>query len=51
MICYIPFVFCHKNKIVFISTLFVLVFVYVNLGLPYRVKHREERYTYTYWFI
>jgi hypothetical protein len=48
--CYVPFLFAQKHRTLLITIFSVLMLLYVNLGLPYRVKYREERYFYIYWF-
>jgi hypothetical protein len=48
---YVPFSFARRNKIILITIFSMLMLLYVNLGLPYRVRHREERDHYTYWFV
>lgn len=50
MQCYVPFLFAQKHKLLLLTILSALMLFYVNLGLPYRVRHREERYHYIYWF-
>ncbi len=47
---YVPFLFGQKHRTFLITIFSALMLLYVNLGVPYRVKHREERYCYIYWF-
>ena len=49
-VCYVPFSFGQKHKTLLIAMFSALMLLYVNLGLTYRVRHREERYCYIYWF-
>lgn len=49
--CYVPFLFAQKHKMLLVTILSLLMLLYVNLGLPYRVRHREEGYCYIYWFV
>lgn len=46
----VPFLFAQKHKLLLLTILSALMLFYVNLGFPYRVRHREERYHYIYWF-
>jgi hypothetical protein len=48
--CYVPFSFGQKHRTLLITIFSALMLLYVNLGLPYRVIYREERYCYIYWF-
>ena len=45
-----PFLFGQKHKTLLVTIFLALMLLYVNLGLLYRVRHREERYCYIYWF-
>lgn len=48
--CYVPFLFAQEYKLLLVTILSALMLLYVNLGLPYRVRHIEDRYCYIYWF-
>jgi hypothetical protein len=47
---YVPFSFAQNHKELLITMFSALMLLYVNLGLPYRVRHREETYCYISWF-
>ena len=39
-----------NSKKLFVAMLCGLMLLYVNLGLPFRVRHREETYCYIHFF-